>query len=230
MRWQLRLLYIALVPLLGLQTAAAETRSKKPASPPAAAPAGAAVAAPAPSAGAQAATPQPAQLRLLIYTSLIAVNQANLTGNYSVLRDLGAPGFRQTNSAAKLSEIFGAIRGRKLDLSPILLLEPKLVQQPARLENGMLRMTGFFPSAPEQVNFDLIFQPIEGKWLLFGVALNTSPAATAQAPVAAPSNTASAATSGAATSPPERLSFGVNAHSPEGTAERARPAAAKTAR
>ena len=38
---------------------------------------------------------------ILIRSALLALDQANKTGNYTVLRDLGAPGF-QTNSAARL--------------------------------------------------------------------------------------------------------------------------------
>ncbi len=53
----------------------------------------------------------------------------------------------------------------------------------------MLRITGFFPTSPERVNFDLIFQPVQGKWRLYGIAANTqkcaSPAA-APAPQSAP--------------------------------------------
>ena len=37
----------------------------------------------------------------------------------------------------------------------------------------MLRITGFFPTSPERVNFDLIFQPVQGKWRLYGIAANT---------------------------------------------------------
>ena len=175
MRRQVGLSCVVLLTILvGLQPAAAAGRSKK---------------APPPQAAASAPAPAPQQvtgadadrLRLLIYTTLIAVNQANLTGNYSVLRDLAAPGFREVNSAARLTEIFGDIRRRNLDLSPILLLDPKLVRPPALTANGNLRVSGFFPSAPEQVNFDMVFQPVGGRWLLFGVALNTSPAANAGA-------------------------------------------------
>lgn len=45
--------------------------------------------------------PAPHQLNLLIRTTLIAVNQANFTGNYSVLRDLGTPQFQAANSDAR---------------------------------------------------------------------------------------------------------------------------------
>ena len=42
---------------------------------------------------------------ILVRTSLLALDQANKTGNYTVLRDLGAPGF-QANSAARLGRDF----------------------------------------------------------------------------------------------------------------------------
>src|SRR5262245_20468190 len=55
---------------------------------------------------AQAALPQGMpdayKLNLLIRTTVIAVNQANRTGNYSVLRDLAAPGFQASNNPAQL--------------------------------------------------------------------------------------------------------------------------------
>ena len=48
--------------------------------------------------------PRPAQIDrngvlILIRQSLLALDQANKTGNYTVLRDLGSPAF-QANSAA----------------------------------------------------------------------------------------------------------------------------------
>jgi hypothetical protein len=124
------------------------------------------------------AIPNGPRLRLLIYTTLIAINQANQTGNYSVLRDLAAPGFREANSSARLAEIFSKLRQKNIDLSPVIFLEPRLIRPPSLMENGMLRLSGYIPSAPEQVNFDLAFQRIEGRWLLFGVGVNTSAAAT----------------------------------------------------
>ncbi len=193
MRWQLRLLFVALTSLLGLQCAMAETRSGKKLPPPP-------VAAPARPASPQRPIPESARLRLLIYTSLIAINQANVTGNYTVLRDLAAPSFRDANSAARLAEIFKSVRGRNLDLSPILLLDPKLARPPVFLDNGLLRLTGFFPSAPEQVNFDLAFQSVGGKWLLFGVALSTSSSAAAATNGQAASNSAEQAMTGSASS------------------------------
>lgn len=128
-----------------------------------------------PKAVAQAA-PTPAQIDrngvlILIRSALIALDQGNKTGNYTVLRDLGAPGF-QTNTAARLAEIFVAQRKDNVDLSGVAVLEPQLNVLPQIEANGMLRMAGFFPSVPTQVNFELMFAPVNGQWRLFGISVN----------------------------------------------------------
>ena len=63
------------------------------------------------------------------------------------------------------------------------------MRPPAFMDNGLLRLSGFFPSAPEQVNFDLAFQQVAGRWLLFGIAVNTSPAPNAVASAPSSSST-----------------------------------------
>src|SRR5260370_41148825 len=58
---------------------------------------------------------------ILIRSTLLALDQANKTGNYTVLRDLGSPGF-QTNTAARLAEIFASQRKDNIDLSGVVVL------------------------------------------------------------------------------------------------------------
>ncbi|MFZ2159602.1 MAG: hypothetical protein WAV72_26250, partial [Bradyrhizobium sp.] len=67
----------------------------------------------------QPAAPKPAQIDrngvlVLVRSALLALDQANKTGNYTVLRDLGAPAF-QVNTAARLAEIFAKQRNDNLD-------------------------------------------------------------------------------------------------------------------
>jgi hypothetical protein len=125
--------------------------------------------------------PSDEKLIMLINSALIALNQANATGNYTVLRDMAAPGFQQANSPERLAKVFSNLRSRNLDLTPILLFQPKLSQRPMINDRGMLRITGFFPTSPERVNFDLMFQPVQGKWRLYGIAANTQAVQPAQA-------------------------------------------------
>jgi hypothetical protein len=123
---------------------------------------------------------------MLIRRTLLTLNDANLSGNYTVMRDLAAPGFQAANDAAKLAEIFANLRNRKIDLAPILFFDPKLVRKPEITQNGMLHLSGFLPTRPEQVNFDLLFEKTD-RWRLFGIAVNTAPTQTA---TGSPQNTA----------------------------------------
>src|SRR4051794_20565602 len=81
---------------------------------------------------------------ILIRSTLIALDEGNKTGNYTVLRDLGAPGF-QNNTAAHLADIFAGLRRDNVDLSGVTVLEPQLRLLPQIEPNGMLHMAGFFP-------------------------------------------------------------------------------------
>ena len=119
---------------------------------------------------------------ILIRSTLLALDQANKTGNYTVLRDLGSPGFH-TNTAARLAEIFAAQRKDNIDLSGTAVLDPQLTLLPQIEANGMMHMAGFFPSVPTQVNFEMAFAPVDRQWRLFGLSVSFGQAA----PVAPPS-------------------------------------------
>ena len=114
-------------------------------------------------------------LAIMIKTTLIGFNNANLTGNYSVFRDLASPNFRDVNTPARLAEIFQDLRKRNIDLGPIVLFQPKLLREPLIDERRLLQMSGFFATRPERVNFDLAYQEVEGRWRLFGIRVTTEP-------------------------------------------------------
>jgi hypothetical protein len=123
-----------------------------------------------------AQAPKPAQIDrngvlILVRSTLLALDHANKTGNYTVLRDIGAPGF-QSNSAARLGEIFVKLRNDNLDLSGVAVIDPQLNLLPQIETNGLMHMAGFFPSVPTQVNFDLSFAPVNGQWRLFGISVS----------------------------------------------------------
>lgn len=102
---------------------------------------------------------------------MIAIQVANDSGNYSTLRDWGAPSFKQSNSTRELAEIFSGLREANIDLSMTLLIEPVYTIKPQLRDDGLLRMRGQFPLRPKTINFDLLFQPIMGRWRLIGVAV-----------------------------------------------------------
>jgi hypothetical protein len=109
------------------------------------------------------------QALYLIRSTLLTLNDANRSGNYTVLRDLAAPGFQTKNTAADLARIFADLRTRHVDLFAVALLAPQMTAPP-RIENGMLRLTGIFPTQPSQITFDLLFQSVANQWRLFGIS------------------------------------------------------------
>lgn len=121
--------------------------------------------------------PDAAALAMMIKTTLIAFNQANLTGNYTVLRDLASPNFQQTNTSARLGEIFKPERGKKVDISPVVVLRPELLRKPYVDKRGILRVEGYFPSKPDLVYFVLAFENVGQTWKLAALGVKTAPPA-----------------------------------------------------
>jgi hypothetical protein len=133
--------------------------------------------APASARGAKILVPDDAALAMMIKTTLIAFNQANLTGNYTVLRDLASPNFQQANTPARLGEIFQQERGKKVDISPVVVLRPEMLHKPSIDKRGILRLEGFFPSKPDLVYFMLAFENVGQTWKLVALGVKTSPPA-----------------------------------------------------
>ena len=118
----------------------------------------------------------------LVWSTFAAIDHGNLTGNYSVLRDLGAPGFQANNNAATLAGVFASVRNQRVDLSNTLLVAPTYEFAPAIVQNGLLRARGAFGLRPTAIRFDLLYANNGGKWQLFGVAVAPQPMPVTQPP------------------------------------------------
>ena len=66
------------------------------------------------------------QALYLIRSTLLTLNDANRTGNYTVLRDLASPDFQARNTAADLSLSFADLRRRNFDMFSVALAAPQL--------------------------------------------------------------------------------------------------------
>ena len=64
----------------------------------------------------------------------------------------------------------------------------QLTAAPRIEQNNMLRLTGYFPTQPLRINFDMLFQNAGGQWRLFGLSV-----ATPQAPAQSDASQAPAA-------------------------------------
>lgn len=143
--------------------------------------------APKPAPAPSVVMPDAEKIVLLVRTTMITLNDAIQTGNFTVLRDKAAPGFREANSAARLGQIFADLAARNVDLSVTSVLSPQLTEPPTLDQaKGMLNIKGYFPTTPVQINFEMLFQSVAGRWRLFGISVQPSNAAPAPAPTPPP--------------------------------------------
>ena len=54
---------------------------------------------------------------ILIRSTRLSLNDAMETGNYTVLRDLATPSFREANSAGRLYQIFASLEAQHVSLA-----------------------------------------------------------------------------------------------------------------
>jgi hypothetical protein len=133
------------------------------------------------------------QALYLVRSTLLSLDDANRSGNYTVLRDLAAPGFQKAHSAADLALIFSELRRSGIALTPVAIAQPHLVAEPAIDAAHVLQLTGILPTAPLQLAFDMRFQSVEGAWRLAALSVGAQPRS--QIPQAAPKEAAPVAIS-----------------------------------
>jgi len=128
--------------------------------------------------------PTPSQLELskLLWSTLAAVDHANQSGNYSVLRDISAQTFQVNFNPARLTEIFAGLRNLNIDLSNALLVPPTYYEAPQMISNDVFRVRGIFQLRPISIGFDVYYQWEQGRWKLFGIDLQPQQMAEAQPP------------------------------------------------
>lgn len=129
------------------------------------------------------------ELNKLVWSTMAAIDHANLAGNYSVLRDLSAPNFQILNDSAKLASIFASLRASGIDLSNALLLTPTFTAPPKLPQRDVMELRGYFGLRPTAISFELYYQWVAGRWRLVGVSIAPSSLAAIQPGIAPPSAT-----------------------------------------
>ena len=127
--------------------------------------------------------PSPDVLVMMVRSALAGINHANFTENYSVLHGMTTPALQARVTAAQFGRAFANLRKQNLDLSPALVLSPQFTVTPSVTSQGVLRLAGFFPSRPLQINFAIDYLPIDGFWLIDSLSVSALQAG-APAPMA----------------------------------------------
>ncbi|MXP15088.1 hypothetical protein GRI44_10040 [Altererythrobacter confluentis] len=115
--------------------------------------------------------PDSLEMSKLVWSTIIAVDHANRSGNYSVLRDMSAQGFQINNTAATLATTFSGIRNSRINLSNVLLVPPTYSEAPRQVQADIFEVKGLFVLRPTSIFFNMYFQWEQGQWKLFGIDL-----------------------------------------------------------
>lgn len=129
-------------------------------------------------AGAMAQNKLPTErgMEVLVKSSLLTFNDANVTGNYTVLHAKLSKPFRQQYSPERLKQVFREFDKKDIDLSIIAAMKPTYDPPPAIDDDGKLLVRGYFPTEPARLIFDLDFIPSDGEWKLVGIHVKTTAA------------------------------------------------------
>jgi len=107
----------------------------------------------------------------LIRDVLVAVNHGNWTGNYTVLRDYASRDFADANDPTRLAGLFAPVREAGLDMLPVLVIEPTILKAETAARDTQMRLTGYFPTTPQHISFDLVMVQERRRWVLLDISV-----------------------------------------------------------
>ena len=121
----------------------------------------------------QSKVPNERVLETLVKGTLLSFNDANVTGNYTVLHAKASKPFRQQFTPEKLQEIFKDFAEKNIDFDIIAAYKPVYDPPPRLDKDGRLLVQGHFPTEPTRVVYDLEFIPSDGEWKLISINVKT---------------------------------------------------------
>jgi hypothetical protein len=101
---------------------------------------------------------------VLIKTSLLSLNDANMTGNYAVLHAKLSKPFREQFSPDRLKQSFKEFADKKIDWEAVVAMSPVPTKDPHIDGRGALVLRGYFDAGAKHVVYALDFIPSEGEW------------------------------------------------------------------
>ena len=121
--------------------------------------------------------PAPVFQEILIKNALLTFNDANLTGNYTVLHAKLSKPFRDKVTPDSLKQMFKPFVDQKIDIGLIAAMAP-VASKDALINavRGSLELRGYFATKPNRVTYELDFLPSEGEWKLALIDVRIRPA------------------------------------------------------
>lgn len=112
---------------------------------------------------------------VLIKTTLLTFNDANVTQNYSVLHATLSKQFREQFPPERLKEVFKPFVEQKIDFDIIAAKTPIVAKEAEVDDRGVLALVGHFDTTPSHVFFDLAYVRSDGEWRPIKINVNVRP-------------------------------------------------------
>ncbi|MBO6521836.1 MAG: hypothetical protein JJ900_15720 [Rhodospirillales bacterium] len=120
----------------------------------------------------EADMPNEEQRDILILATLMRFNDANLSGNYSILHGLAAKPFRERNSVQMVADAFEEFRDRNVRIEEILLRDIQPHDDGETMHDGVLRLSGDIEMSRYRMTYHLRFLSENGEWKLYAIDMD----------------------------------------------------------
>jgi hypothetical protein len=119
--------------------------------------------------------PSPTMQEILIKTSILTLNDAIVTGNFTVLHAKAAKVLREEFGPERIKQAFASFAEQKIDMSAISTATP-VATEPAQIDDrGALLLRGRFDVGSSRLAYELHFLPSEGEWKAIKLHVNLQP-------------------------------------------------------
>jgi len=108
--------------------------------------------------------PDQTMQEVLIKSTLMTFNDANVTGIYTVLHAKLSKPFRDQFSPEKLKEAFKVFADKHIDFEIIAAKKPISTTDTTVDDRGVLALNGYFDTTPSHVYYDLKYILSDGEW------------------------------------------------------------------
>ena len=127
-------------------------------------------------AGATERVPSAMAQEVLIKTSLLSLNDAIVSGNFTVLHTKLAKPFREQFNPDRLKQAFQNFADEKIDMAAISAAPPVATEDAQIDDRGALLLRGRFEVDRRRVVYELDFLPSDGEWKPLGLHVSVKPA------------------------------------------------------
>ena len=106
---------------------------------------------------------------ILIISTLLRFNDANLSGDYSVLRARASRPFREQNSEKVLADAFKVFRDQGIDLAEVAIREINPDENGETEHGGVVRLSGYMDLSAFRLAYVLRFFNDGSAWELLSI-------------------------------------------------------------